>query len=251
MIVHLRKQGISLDSLPPAGTVVRLRSVANIAKGGSIADVTHLAHPDNIKMAEAIARSFRMDALGIDFMTPDISRSWREVPCAVIEVNGTPGIFYDSRAEKILLARFPAGSEGRIPSVLLIDAPAGVAHRVCALLAAKGLAVGQTSGDDTWLAGHKRCQPGDDLPARVMALISDPGCEALVIEASAASLLEAGLPLDKFDLVLGFQAWSPQLRSLVQSCSAKFADAIAPGADMGPLIEAVLARYGHAVRGPG
>ncbi|WP_048437818.1 hypothetical protein [Caenimonas sp. SL110] len=251
VIVHLRKHGLSPDSLPPAGTVVSLRSVANIAKGGSIADVTHLAHPDNIHMAEAIARSFRMDAMGVDFMTPDISRSWREVPCAVIEVNGTPGIFYDSRAEKILLARFPAGSDGRIPSVLLIDAPAGVVQRICALLAAKGLAVGQTSGEDTMLAGHKRCQRGDDLPARVMALICDPGCDALVIEVTAGTLDRVGLPLDRLDLVLGFQALSPQLRSVVQSCSTKFIDAIAPGNDIAPLLDAVLQRYGLAFQRPG
>lgn len=243
MLQHLRKQGFSLDSRPPAGTTVNLRSVANISKGGSIADVTSLIHPDNVEMAEAIARGFRMDALGVDFMTSDISRSWREVPCAVIEVNGTPGIFFDSRAEKILLAKFPADSDGRIPSVLLIDAPAGVAARVCALLGAKGRAVGQTGGNYTLLAGHARCQPGEDLPARIMALISDPGCEALVIETSAESISNSGLPLDRFDLALAFQAIAPDLSSLVQSCCVKFVDAFAPETDMAPLLDAVLERY--------
>lgn len=243
MLLHLRKQGFSLDSRPPAGTTAKLRSVANLSKGGSIADVTRLAHPDNVEMAEAIARSFRMDALGIDFMTTDISRSWRETPCAVIEVNGTPGIYFDSRAEKILLAKFPAGSEGRIPSVLLIDAPVEVPARVSALLGGRGRAVGQTGGDYTLLAGHARCAPGADLPTRVMALISDPGCGALVIETSAGSIGDSGLPLDRFDLALGFQPLPPALRALVQSCSGTFADVFAPQAAMDPLVEAVLERY--------
>lgn len=246
MLQHLRKQGLSLDSRPPTGTKVTLRSVANTSKGGSIADVTSHVHPDNVEMAEAIARGFRMDALGVDFMTQDISRSWREVPCAVIEVNGMPGIFFDSRVEKILQARFPVGSDGRIPSVLLIDAPAGVAARVCALLGAKGRAVGQTGGDYTLLAGHARCQTGEKLPARVMALISDPGCEALVIETSAGSIGKSGLPLDRFDLALAFQAMQPELSSLVQSCCVKFADAFVPEVAMAPLLDAVLERYADA-----
>jgi len=243
MLQHLRKQCFTLDSRPPIGTTANLRSIANISKGGSIADVTSLVHPDNVEMAEAIARGFRMDALGVDFMTPDISRSWREVPCAVIEVNGTPGIFFDSRVEKILLAKFPANSDGRIPSVLLIDAPPGMAARVCALLGAKGRAVGQTDGDYTLLAGHPRCQPGEKLQARVMALISDPGCEAIVIETSAGSIGKSGLPLDRFDLALAFQAMQPELSSLVQSCCVKFADAFVPEIAMAPLLDAVLERY--------
>ena len=249
MLLHLRKQGFTLDSRPPAGATTNLRSVANISKGGTLADVTHLVHPDNVYMAEAIARSFRMDAFGIDFMTPDISRSWRHVPCAVIEVNGTPGIFFDARAERILQAKFPAGSDGRIPSVLLIDAPDGVATRVCNLLSAKGRAVGQTGEDYTLLNGYIRCQEGEDLSTRVMALVSDPGCEALVIETSAQSLGNSGLPLDRFDLALGLQVLPPDLRSLVQSCCVTFADAHLPEAAVASLVEAVLDRYANAGAG--
>jgi hypothetical protein len=183
-------------------------------------------------------------------MTPDISRSWREVPCAVIEVNGTPGIFFDSRVEKILLARFPENSDGRIPSVLLIDAPAGVAERVCGLIQTTGRCVGQTSSDYTLINEYARCQPSDDLSARVMALISDPRCEALVIEVSARVILESGLPLDRFDLSLAFQPMPPELSSLVQSCSATFADALVPKNALSKLVDSVLDRYAKAIPTP-
>lgn len=243
MLQQLRKQGFSMESRPPQGTTAMLRSISNTSKGGSINDVTDFVHPDNVEMAEAIARGFRMDTLGIDFMTPDISRSWRDVPCAVIEVNGTPGIFFDSRVERILLAKFPSGSDGRIPSVLLIDAPTGMRARVSAILGSKGRVVGQASEGYTLLAGHARCRPGEGLPNGIMALISDPGCDALVIETSAESIGKTGLPLDRFDLALGFQAMPLKLRSLLQSCCVKVDEDFASETTLAPLLAEVLERY--------
>lgn len=98
-----------------------MRSIANTGTGGTVADCTALIHPDNREMAEGIARGFRLDAVGIDFMTTDIGKSWRESPCAVIEVNTTPGFSSDVRAELVMRGRFPDGDDGRIPCIVAVE----------------------------------------------------------------------------------------------------------------------------------
>ncbi|MCL4721442.1 MAG: hypothetical protein KJ041_05700, partial [Gammaproteobacteria bacterium] len=70
----LASQGLDLDARPAAGTGVALGRIANISRGGTLTDCSAEIHPDNKAMAEAIARSFHLDAAGIDFMTPDITR---------------------------------------------------------------------------------------------------------------------------------------------------------------------------------
>src|SRR5690606_29814515 len=100
-------QGFKPDDRQATGVVVQLRSTANISRGGTLRDCSAAIHPDNREMAESLARCFHLDAAGIDFITPDISRSWREVDCAVIEVNATPGFSADARAVQIMAARFP------------------------------------------------------------------------------------------------------------------------------------------------
>jgi cyanophycin synthetase len=245
MRLHLLKQGYTPASVLPKGATAFLRSVANLSKGGSIEDVSEHIHPDNIEMAEAIARGFRMDTLGIDFMTPDIKRSWREVPCGVIEVNGTPGIFFDARARKILLAKFPFKDSGRIPCVLLLDAPTGMASRISSYLTQQGRKVGQLGRDETALSGQPRCSANQPLHERIQALIFDPACEALVIEHSADSLSQSGLPLDHFHCVLSFQPLNEECLSLLQACSNNIHQNLMAAGPIEQLVEDGLMHDGH------
>lgn len=243
MIRHLQKQGLTLDSRAAQGSRINLRSIANISKGGAIADVTELAHPDNIEMAEAIARSFRMDTMGIDFLTPDIGRSWREVPCAVIEVNGTPGIFFDHRAARILDASFKAGSNGRIPSLILISPAAEYAELICQLLSDRKLCVGHTSHTSTQLNGQARCQPTDALHARISALVADPGCTALVIETRAEFILENGLPLDWADLVCASEPMPEESISLLRRHTSRLLEARPARSELEAILDEIVQSY--------
>ncbi|MBY0442226.1 MAG: hypothetical protein K2Q25_08845 [Mycobacteriaceae bacterium] len=79
----LRRQGLDIDSVPDAGRRVVLRCSANISTGGTAEDVTHLVHPDNRALAERTARVIGLDIAGIDFLTTDVSRSWRDVGGAI------------------------------------------------------------------------------------------------------------------------------------------------------------------------
>ena len=198
----LASQGLTLEARPTAGTSVALGQIANISRGGTLTDCSAEIHPDNKAMAEALARSFHLDAAGIDFMTPDIGRSWREVPCGILELNSTPGFSSDHRAGIILAAKFPPGSDGRLPSVLLVGAGPPALAMVTAAIAATGLRVGWTDAEQTGVGDEQRFTSPATLPERVTALVLDPATEALVVSATANDLSTHGLPLDRFDLAL-------------------------------------------------
>jgi cyanophycin synthetase len=222
LVRHLQKQQLTLDSKPSEMDVVTLSDVANISKGGTIEDLTDITHPDNVLMAETIARGFHMDSLGIDFMTPDIRISWRDTPCAVIEVNGTPGIFFDKRAGKILESKFPNGFNGRIPCFLLISMPDNLMEYICEMLFNNHKSIGFTNSSRTQLKGQSRCRNQDQIQTRINALISDPSCDAMVISVKAEDLIKNGLPLDWVDVSLTFETIPKNLEKLLFENSGQF-----------------------------
>lgn len=222
MLETLAEQGLGPADRPEPGRVIALRTIANTATGGTVMDVSDIIHPDNRELAETIARAFRMDALGLDFMTPDISKSWREVRCAILEINATPGFSSDARAAQIIDAKFPGASNGRIPSVVLIDARQAALEAVAAALRQDGLVVGETDGRSTRLDGALRCSASETLPNWVMALLLDPGCDALVIAASGADLERHGFPLDRCDVaVIAAEATDDRIARLIRACAGE------------------------------
>jgi len=227
----LAKQGLRPEDRPEAGRVVQLRTIANTATGATVTDCTASIHPDNRALAEAIARGFRMDAVGIDFMTPDITRSWREVACGVLEVNPTPGFSSDGRADIILRESFPDGADGRIPSVVLVGAPRSLVDRVAVWLESGGRCAGCTGAVETVLAGQRRCEDRRGLHARVQALVLDPGCEALVIDASPDDVESLGFPLDRCSVALIAEgvALGEPLRRLIDDCAAQIVEDVNEG----------------------
>jgi len=215
LIDHLKNQDLSLESILTKDIAITLSSIASVSKGGGVKEVLNI-HRDNIEMAESIARAFRMDALGIDFISPNISISWRDVPSAVIEVNGTPGIFYDERARKILDTKFPYSKSSRIPSFMVLDATPDVCQKIYGLISSQVKHTAQVSNTSCLLNGHPRCKEGDTLSQRINAVLLDKECEAIFIENSSDSLGKHGLPLDYFDLVIGYKALDDELLNLLK-----------------------------------
>ncbi len=124
LIDHIEKQDLTLESIPKPGEQIILRTVANISAGGVSFNVTDKIHPDNVKLAEDISKYFRITCLGIDFLAEDISKSWRESPCNIIEINAGPGVFMHLAPAKggsinvpdiIIKHFFRDGRDSRIP----------------------------------------------------------------------------------------------------------------------------------------
>jgi cyanophycin synthetase len=172
-------------------------------------------------MAEAIARCFRLDTVGIDFLTADITKSWREVRCAVIEVNSSPAFFADAEARLLLGRTFPGTCTGRIPSAIVVSTDPSRVKEAFSVLQGGGGTVGFVERASISLGGESRGIGDDRLAERVQALLLDPTCEALVIACTPEEIIKQGLPLDRCNLCViesQVKLWEP-LRRLLEQCS--------------------------------
>ncbi len=92
---ELAWQTMTISSIPERGQRITLHQKINWGLGGTTADVTDEVHPDNTELFEEVARVLKAPIVGIDFIIPDITRSWREQErCGVIECNSMP--FFDN-----------------------------------------------------------------------------------------------------------------------------------------------------------
>lgn len=113
----LKKQELEIDSVPKRGQYVRLCGAANVARGGTREGVPlDEIHPDNLILAARAATTLRLDLAGIDFLTPDISKSWRETDGKICEVNAQPQLAGHLQLQ--LLPRL-VPMRGRIPVVAI------------------------------------------------------------------------------------------------------------------------------------
>ncbi len=200
----LAEQGLQTGSVPAAGRFVRLRRATNIDFGGEPLDVLGPVHPDNAALAERIARLFRLRIAGIDLITPDIARSWREAGGAVCEVNAKPQI-PEARGDvaDLILAGYVPG-EGRVPIVLLcadwVWNP--VLAALQARLAAAGLRAGFALADGVVSGGMRLSSARRSAFADTRALLFDPAVDAILVATDGRDFLRLGLPVDRVDIAL-------------------------------------------------
>lgn len=84
----LKRQGVNVSSVPPAGTQVFLSQLANAHQGAIVHDMTDVIAPEVRQMALGVAKYFSCPYLGIDFISPDITQT----PGKIIELNPNAGI---------------------------------------------------------------------------------------------------------------------------------------------------------------
>lgn len=206
----LNAQDYGYSSVPPPGRIVRLHGTATVASGGDGVDVTDQVHPEVREMAELIARAFKLDTVGVDYLTDDVAHSYRNDGGAVCEVNACPGFqghfLIGVDREKILDALlqrdFPAGQTGRVPVVAIAEsARAGtVARMVAHLLEASGKTTALAYSGGVTIS-TRRIRTDDSAGGeRARAVMFDPRVEAAVLELSCASLLATGMPVDSCDV---------------------------------------------------
>jgi hypothetical protein len=172
--------------------------VANIARGGTLKDVTRRVHPDNRDLALRVARVFRLHTVGVDLITTDIAKSWRELPCALIEINTAPGISGVGDASVVLRLAFPRRLSGRIPCFVVAGDIAyrqEVAGGLLAALKKAGLATGKADfGDD--MTGF------DD----VQNLLRESRVGAVIVTCPQEAVERCGFPLPRCEILFAEEA---------------------------------------------
>lgn len=206
---QLSYQGLDLEAVPRHGAVVRLHGAANLSMGGVPYDVTSEVHPDNRSMFVRAVRILGLEMAGVDFLTQDISRSYKEVGGAICEVNPIPGLRVHIAApgspdviSPIVEHLFPSGGDGRIPITAITgtNGKTTTSRMVAAMLRTAGHRVGLATTDNVTIDGVEIAR-GDlaGVPGAAMVL-NDPAVTAAVLETARGGLIRNGLAFDACDV---------------------------------------------------
>jgi cyanophycin synthetase len=200
----LAERGYSPETVPPAGEVVYLRSTANLSTGGTAIDVTDVIHPDNREMAIRTIRAIGLDVGGVDFLTTDITQSYRDVGGAICEVNAGPGFRMHVApsegkprdvAGPVIDMLFPPGTPARIPiaSITGTNGKTTTSRMLAHILQMAGHTVGMTSTDGVYINGQLTVAGDMTGPVSAQMVLRDPSIDAAVMETARGGLLRGGM----------------------------------------------------------
>jgi cyanophycin synthetase len=223
----LAAMGYDRATVPAAGEDVYLRKTGNLSTGGTATDVTDTVHPDNIEMAVRAVRAIGLDVGGADFLTTDISQSYKDTGGAICEINAAPGFRMHMApsegtprdvAGRTIDMLFPAGTSSTIPiaAVTGTNGKTTTARMLAHIHKLCGRQVGLTTTDGVYIDAQ-RTVPGDMTgPVATRMVLSDPSVDVAVLEVARGGLLRAGMGVRHVDVgaVLNVQADHLGLRGI-------------------------------------
>ncbi len=209
----LAEQGLTVDSVPPAGSVIVLRRNANLSTGGTAADVTDIVHPSVAECAVEAAQMVGLDVCGVDIVAANVTQPLEVSGGAIVEVNAAPGLRMHIEpssgkgrpvGKAIIDSMFAPGEDARIPVVAVTGTNGKTTTTRCIahLLQQRGLRVGMTCTDGIYVEG-RRIDTGDcSGPKSARAVLAHPRVDAAVLETARGGMLREGLGFDWCDVAV-------------------------------------------------
>ncbi|QGZ89483.1 cyanophycin synthetase [Microcystis aeruginosa] len=207
----LGKQGYELTSILPQGAIAYLRATANLSTGGIAVDRTDEIHPENVWIAQRVAKLIGLDIAGIDVVTEDIRKPLKEVDGVIVEVNAAPGFrmhVAPSRglprniAAPVIDMLFPPGTPSRVP-ILAITGTNGkttTSRLISHICRQTGKVVGFTTTDGVYIDDYL-VEKGDNTgPYSAGMILKDPTVEIAVLETARGGILRSGLAFNQCDV---------------------------------------------------
>jgi cyanophycin synthetase len=209
--VLMQKAGLDAQSVLPERERFFLRSTANLSTGGTAIDMTDVVHPDNRQMAVRAVQAVGLDVGGVDFLTSDITQSYKEVGGAIVEVNAAPGFRMHVApsegqprdvAGKVMDMLFPPHSATRIPvaSITGTNGKTTTSRMLAHILKTAGHVVGMTSTDGVYIDGRLTVKGDMTGPTSAHIVLRDPTVDVAVLETARGGLLRAGLGYRRCDV---------------------------------------------------
>ena len=203
--------GFDADTVLADGEVFYLRNTANLSTGGTAIDLTDVVHPDNREMAVRAIQAVGLDVGGVDFLTADITVSYKEIGGAIVEVNAAPGFrmhVAPSEGEprdvagKVMDMLFPPGSPTRIPiaSITGTNGKTTTSRMLAHILKTAGHTVGMTSTDGVYVDGRLSVKGDMTGPTSAHIVLRDPTVDVAVMETARGGLLRSGLGYRQCDV---------------------------------------------------
>ncbi len=207
----LKAEGLSLDDVLENGQMLKLKETANLSTGGTATDVTDIVHPDNVFMAERIARVIGLDICGIDIMTSDISIPLEKTGGAILEVNAGPGFRMHlapteglprNVAAHVVDMLYPPGSTSRIPIVAVTgtNGKTTTTRLIAHMVKMQGFKVGYTTSDGVYIQNQLAMTGDCTGPVSTEFVLKDPTVNFAVLETARGGLLRAGLGFKNCDV---------------------------------------------------
>lgn len=88
----LSNKGYNFNSVPKKREIVYLQEKIILDLGADLIEMTSKIHPDNLQLFRDVAKLFDVRLVGIDFLAKNISISYKNQTCAIIELNSLPYI---------------------------------------------------------------------------------------------------------------------------------------------------------------
>ena len=215
----LERVAMTPESVPAAGTIVYLRSTANLSTGGTATDVTDVIHPDNRDMAVRAVRAVGLDVGGVDFLSTDITESYRTIGGGICEVNAAPGFRMHvapsegtprDAAGPVIDMLFPPGAPSRVPIAALTgtNGKTTTARMLAHITKMAGYTPGLTTTDGVYIDGQRTVQGDMTGPVSARMVLADPQIDIAVLETARGGLVRAGMGVPEVNVgaVLNIQS---------------------------------------------
>jgi cyanophycin synthetase len=215
----LERARLQPHSVPAPGQVVYLRSTANLSTGGTATDVTDVIHPDNREMAERAVRAIGLDVGGVDFLSKNITESYRKIGGGICEVNAAPGFRMHVApsegtardvATPVIDMLFPPGAASRVPiaAVTGTNGKTTTTRMLAHVAKMGGFTPGFTTTDGVYINGQRTVQGDMTGPVSARMVLADPQIDIAVLETARGGLLRAGMGVNEINVgaVLNVQA---------------------------------------------
>ncbi len=191
--------------------IFSLRATANLSTGGTSIDLTDVVHPDNREMAVRAVRAIGLDIGGVDFITDDITYSYKDVGGAIVEVNAGPGFrMHVAPSEgqprdvsgKVLDMLYPPGTPSRIPVAAITgtNGKTTTTRMLSHIMQTCGHVVGMTSTGGIQVDGRVTVKGDMTGPKSAQIVLRDPTIDFAVLETARGGILRAGLGYSECDI---------------------------------------------------
>ncbi|MCZ6579900.1 MAG: cyanophycin synthetase [Gammaproteobacteria bacterium] len=207
----MKEAGYNENSVLKKGEQLFLRSTANLSTGGTAIDMTDVVHPDNREMAVRAVRAIGLDIGGVDFLSEDITLSYKDVGGAIVEVNAGPGFrmhVAPSEGEprdvagKVLDMLYPPGVPGRIPVAAITgtNGKTTTTRMLAHIMKTSGHIVGMTSTGGIYIDGRITVKGDMTGPQSAQIVLRDPTIDFAIMETARGGILRAGLGYSECDV---------------------------------------------------
>ncbi|MFA3790925.1 cyanophycin synthetase [Aliiglaciecola sp. SL4] len=207
----LAEAGYDKTTVLEEGQEFYLRSTANLSTGGTAIDVTDSVHPDNRDMAVRAIKAIGLDIGGVDFLTDDISKSYKEIGGGICECNAAPGFrMHVAPSEgtprdvsgKVMDMLFPPGANSSIPIAAITgtNGKTTTSRMLASIMKSVGYTTGMTSTDGVYIDGHLTVKGDMTGPTSAQIVLRDPSVDFAIMETARGGILKRGLGYTECDV---------------------------------------------------